>query len=104
MKYKQEQWVIYRGKPYFIDYYTSYYNKYAIINGTNREREIVTEDKIEDIYPVEAIPKFNKGQTVITLTGQITQITQVDKGDTYKPYYGRKCDWFTPFEITKINY
>lgn len=62
------------------------------------------EDVIEDIYPVEDIPTFTKGQTVVTLTGQITQIACIDEGDYYKRYCNQDDDWFTPFEITEIDY
>lgn len=66
-------WVIYQGEPYFIDYYSKFYKKYLLKKHTAREYEIATEDEIEDIYPVDDIPRFDIGQTVVTLTGQITQ-------------------------------
>ena len=104
MKYPEKIWVIYQGEPYFIDYYSTSYDKYLLKKNTAREYEVVKEDVIEDIYPVEDIPTFTKGQTVVTLTGQIIQIMCIDEGDYYKRYCNQDNDWFTPFEITAINY
>jgi hypothetical protein len=104
MKYPEKIWVIYQGEPHFVDYYSTKYNQYLLIKSTNRKNEIVNEDDIEDVYPIEAIPTFNKGQTIITLTGQITQIVRIDKDDKYTSYLDQNYEWFTPFEIQKIDY
>lgn len=104
MKYPEKTWIIYQGEPYFIDYYSKFYKKYLLKKHTAREYEIATEDEIEDIYPVDDIPIYDIGQTVITLTGQITQVTRTDEDDCYKPYFDENNEWYTPFEITNIDY
>lgn len=104
MKYKQKQWVIHQGEPCFIDYYSEEYDYYVLIKSINRNYKQIKENAIEDIYPVEDIPTFSEDQTILTLTGQITQIKRVDKCDNYTTYQTSNGVWCTPFEITEINY
>jgi hypothetical protein len=97
MKYHENEWVIFKGKPHQITCVYEYVQAYDLFSYEYPEADDITvsEDEIETIPDV---PSFQRGEMVI-VNDKLLPVEDIDCGTYLVDGYFQ-----TPFKITKINY
>lgn len=97
MKYKRNDWILYRGNPHQITWVYENTQMYDLFSHEYPEASVisVSEDEIE---PLTHIPSFQRGEMVIC-DNKLLPVEDIDCGTYLVDGYFQ-----TPFKITKINY
>ena len=97
MKYKRNDWVLFRGNPHQITWVYENTQMYDLFSHEYPEASVisVSEDEIESIPDV---PSFQRDEMVI-VNDKLLPVEDIDCGTYLVDGYFQ-----TPFKLTKINY
>lgn len=102
MTYESKRWIYHTGVPHFVIYTNRRICEIVAYNSW--EPYEVYESEIDSFIPDDQIPTFIVDERVMTDKGDIVTIKYVNENDHHKPYRTSNGFWYTPFNLTKIDY
>lgn len=97
MKYKRNDWVLYRGNPHQITCVYEHVQAYDLFSHEYPEADTITVGE-EEIESIPDVPSFCIDEMVI-VNDKLLPVEDIDCGTYLVDGYFQ-----TPFKITKINY